>query len=178
MEMGGVDYAGEFDILELKLILPTGQILNIDKDFILTEINIFESIFSHSIMGNIIVADTRELISKGAFIGQEKLSLKIQTPSPDFRTKFDDNTSKDIDYTDLPLRVHKIPIRTSISSGAQFYEFQFISDYAIVNATKRISKSYVKTKSNIGEMVADLLVTELGIPSEKVVENIEGTVGS
>ena len=77
MEMGGVDYAGEFDILELKLILPTGQILNLDKDFILTEINIFESIFSHSIMGNIIVADTRELISKGAFIGQEKLSLKI-----------------------------------------------------------------------------------------------------
>ena len=41
MEMGGVDYAGEFDILELKLILPTGQILNLDKDFILTEINIF-----------------------------------------------------------------------------------------------------------------------------------------
>ena len=30
MEMGGVDYAGEFDILELKLILPTGQILNLD----------------------------------------------------------------------------------------------------------------------------------------------------
>ena len=51
MEMGGVDYAGEFDILELKLILPTGQILNLDKDFILTEINIFENIFSHSITG-------------------------------------------------------------------------------------------------------------------------------
>ena len=178
MEMGGVDYAGEFDILELKLILPTGQILNLDKDFILTEINIFENIFTHSIMGNIIVGDTRELITKGAFIGQEKLSMKIQTPSPDFRTKFDDNTSKDIDFTDIPLRVHKIPIRTSISSGAQFYEFQFISDHAVVNATKRISKSYVKTKSNIGEMVEDLLVTELGIPSEKVVENIEGTIGS
>ena len=40
MEMGGVDYAGEFDIIELKLILPTGQILNLDKDFILTEINL------------------------------------------------------------------------------------------------------------------------------------------
>ena len=61
MDVGGVDYAGEFEILELKLILPTGQILNLDKDFILTEINIFESIFSHSIMGNVVVADTREL---------------------------------------------------------------------------------------------------------------------
>ena len=36
MVVGGVDYAGEFEILELKLILPTGQILNLDKDFILT----------------------------------------------------------------------------------------------------------------------------------------------
>ena len=32
MDVGGVDYAGEFEILELKLILPTGQILNLDKD--------------------------------------------------------------------------------------------------------------------------------------------------
>ena len=67
----GVDYASEFEILELKLILPTGQILNLDKDFILTEVNIFEEIFSHTVTGNVIVADTRELISKGAFAGQE-----------------------------------------------------------------------------------------------------------
>ncbi len=178
MEMGGVDYAGEFDILELKLILPTGQILNLDKDFILTEINIFENIFSHSITGSVIVADTRELISKGAFAGQERLSLKIQTPSPDFKTKFDDGTTKLIDFTDVPLRVHKIPVRTGISTGAQVYEFQFISEHTLVNATKRISKSYVKTKSNIGEMVKDLLIEELNIPSEKVEKNIEGTKGS
>ena len=42
MDVGGVDYAGEFDILELKFILPTGQILNLHQDFILTEINIFD----------------------------------------------------------------------------------------------------------------------------------------
>ena len=62
MDVGGVDYAGEFEILELKLILPTGQILNLDKDFILIEINIFEQIFSHTVTGSVIVADTRELI--------------------------------------------------------------------------------------------------------------------
>ena len=178
MEMGGVDYAGEFDILELKLILPTGHILNLDKDFILTEINIFESIFSHSITGSVIVADTRELISKAAFAGQERLSMKIKTPSPDFSRPFSDKTTKVIDYTDVPLRVHKIPVRTGISSGAQVYEFQFISEHTLVNATKRISKSYVKSKSNIGEMVKDLLIEELGIPSDKVVKNVEGTKGS
>jgi len=178
MDVGGVDYAGEFEILELKLILPTGQILNLDKDFILTEINIFESIFSHSIMGSVVVADTRELLTKGAFIGQEKISMKIQTPSPDFRKPFDDGTTKLIDFTDIQLRVHKMPLRTSIGSGTQIFELQFISDHALTSSTKRLSKSYVKTKSNIGEMVEDLLVTELGLPSDKVVDNIERTKGS
>ena len=155
-----------------------GVVLNVDKDFILMEINIFESLFSHSITGSIIVADTREIISKGAFVGQETLTLKIQTPSPDFRTDFDDGTTKLIDFTDAPLRIHKIPLRTSISMGTQLYELQFISEHTIVNATKRISKSYVQSKSNIGEMVKDLLINELSIPPKLVTKNIEGTKGS
>ena len=175
----GADFAGDFEIDTLQMTLSDGGVvLNVDKDFILMEINIFESLFSHSITGNIIVADTREIISKGAFVGQETLTLKIQTPSPDFRTPFDDGTTKLIDFTDAPLRIHKIPTRSSISSGTQLYELQFISEHAFVNATKRISKSYVQSKSNIGEMVKDLLLNELSIPSKLVTKNIEGTKGS
>ena len=175
----GAQYAGDFEITELQMtLLDGGVVLNVDKDFILMEINIFESLFSHSITGSIIVADTREVISKGAFVGQETLTLKIQTPSPDFRTPFDDGTTKLIDFTDAPLRIHKIPTRSSISSGTQLYELQFISEHAFVNATKRISKSYVQSKSNIGEMVKDLLLNELSIPSKLVTKNIEGTKGS
>ena len=161
----GADFAGDFEIDTLQMTLSDGGVvLNVDKDFILMEINIFESLFSHSITGNIIVADTREIISKGAFVGQETLTLKIQTPSPDFRTDFDDGTTKLIDFTDAPLRIHKIPLRTSISMGTQLYELQFISEHAIVNATKRISKSYVNSKANIGDIVDDLLVVD---PNQK-----------
>ena len=177
----GAQYAGDFEITELQMALSDGTVvLNVDKDFILIEINIFESLFSHSITGSIIVADTREVISKGAFVGQETLTLQIQTPSPDFRktSTFSDGTTKLIDFTDAPLRIHKIPTRASISSGTQLYELQFISEHAFVNATKRISKSYVQSKSNIGEMVKDLLLNELSIPSKLVTKNIEGTKGS
>ena len=67
------------------MTLPDGGVvLNVDKDFILMEINIFESLFSHSITGTIIVADIDEIISKGAFV-QDTLTLKIQTPSPNLR---------------------------------------------------------------------------------------------
>ena len=182
----GAQYAGDFEVTELRMTLSDGNaVLNMDKDFILVEINIFESLFSHSITGSIIVADTREIISKGAFMGQETLTLKIQTPSPDFRKNVypDDETTKLIDFTDAPLKIHKIPVRSSISSGTQLYELQFISDHAFVNATKRVSKSYVQNKSNIGEMVKDLLLNELKVPSKLLqnpngVSNIEETLGS
>ena len=175
----GAQFAGDFEITELQMTLSSGEVvLNLDKDFILVEINIFESLFSHSITGSIILADTREVISKGAFMGQETLTLKIETPSPDFKKPFDDGTTKFIDFTDAPLKIHKIPTRSGISSGTQLFELQFISDHAFVNATKRISKSYVKSKSNIGEMVKDLLLSELKVPSKLVSKNIEGTKGS
>ena len=78
----GAQYAGDFEVTELRMTLSDGNaVLNMDKDFILVEINIFESLFSHSITGSIIVADTREIISKGAFMGQETLTLKIQHTS-------------------------------------------------------------------------------------------------
>ena len=73
-------------VLELKLISPTGQVLNLDTGFlILTEINIFEDIFSHSVMGNCNSCRYHEnLYTKVPIHGQERLYMKIQTPSPDF----------------------------------------------------------------------------------------------
>ena len=58
---------------------------------------------------------------------------------------------------------------------AQFYELKFISEHALVNSTKKISKSYVNSKSNIGEMVEDLLKNELGLPQDKIF--VEPTLG-
>ena len=77
----GVQYAGEFIIEEAVLISPNGLKTDILTDLALIEINIFEDIFRSSITGNILVGDTRNIISKLPIMGQEKLSLKIATPS-------------------------------------------------------------------------------------------------
>ncbi len=42
----GAQYAGDFEVTELRMTLSDGNaVLNMDKDFILVEINIFESLF-------------------------------------------------------------------------------------------------------------------------------------
>ena len=171
MATRGVNYAGDFELSHAIIMNPDeSTFINLVEDTIITEINIFETIFSNSVVGSIIFADTRELISKFPFVGQEKLFIQLRTPSDDL-----DKPEHIIDHTEIPLMIHKIPIRRGISSGAQVYEMQFISNHAIVNATKRISKSYVNTKSNIGEIVKDLLKM-INVPDDKII--LETTVGS
>ena len=164
MATRGVNYAGDFELSHAIIMNPDESVfINLVEDTIITEINIFETIFSNSVVGSIIFADTRELISKFPFVGQEKLFIQLRTPSDDL-----DKPEHIIDHTEIPLMIHKIPIRRGISSGAQVYEMQFISNHAIVNATKRISKSYVNTKSNIGEIVKDLLKM-INVPDDKII---------
>ena len=39
--------------------------------------------FRHSITGNLLITDTKEFINKFPIVGQERLTMKIKTPSPE-----------------------------------------------------------------------------------------------
>ena len=169
--MEGMQYAGEFQIKLAEIFSPNGEITNLLTDFQLVEINIFEDIFKSSITGNVIVADTRNIIETIPLMGQERLALKIVTPS--FSAKKDI-----IDFSENHFFIYKITGRQELSSGAQTYQLQFISPEAISNSRKRVSKSYYKQKSNISEIVFDLLAEDKhGIQTSKDVF-IEETVGN
>ena len=77
----GIQFAGEFDLQEALVISPTGEVTDLLTDLMVVEINIFEDIFKNSISGSVLVTDTRNIFSKLPMMGQEKLSLKIATPS-------------------------------------------------------------------------------------------------
>ena len=85
----------------LQIFSPDGEATDLLTDFQLIEINLFEDMFKSAITGNAIVIDTRDIISKIPLIGQERLSLKIATPS---LTKKEDI----IDFTENHFFVHKI----------------------------------------------------------------------
>ena len=104
-------------------------------------------------------------------MGQEFLRLKIATPTL---------TSKRdvIDFSDTSFAVQRITLRKEINIGGQVYELDFISQEAIKNTQRKISKSYTNAKGNIGEIVSDLLTKDKdGIKTSKDVI-IEPTTGN
>jgi len=169
--MNGVQYAGDFKIERAQLIAPSGSRTNLLTDVHIVEINIFEDIFKNSIVGSIIIADTKNVITQLPIMGQEFLRLKIATPTLTLKRDI-------IDFSDTSFAIQRITLRKEINIGGQVYELDFISQEAIKNTQRKISKSYTNAKGNIGEIVSDLLVKDKdGIQTSKDVF-IEPTTGN
>ena len=109
--MAEIQYAGEYELQELKLYSSTGNVIDLTTTTI--EINLFEDITRNSMSGSIIVADTNNLILNAPIIGQEYVSLKIMTPSLD---------GEQIDFTENVFCAYKIGIRSDLSSTAEIFE--------------------------------------------------------
>ena len=58
--MADLQFAGEFELNELEIIASSGIALDLLKSCL--EINLYESIFSNSLTGNITIADTNDLL--------------------------------------------------------------------------------------------------------------------
>ena len=154
----GINFAGEFKLNRAFLESPTGEKIDLIKNLSIVEINIFEDIFKSCMSGSIIVGDSRDMINKVPIIGQELLYLKISTPS--LRNK-----DEILDFELTPFYVHKVSARTEVSTGGQVYELSFVSQEAIVNSRKRLSKSSV---GSISDIVTDILETVCDVPEPAI----------
>jgi len=145
MAKSALQFAGEFLLEECKLLTTTGAELDIKN--LVTNINIFEDLFSFTVSGDILLKDTTNIVSNGPILGEERLLLKIQTPqsSPN-----DDTT---IDYMSTPLIVYKINTTLSASEGANIVSLNFTTQEAFRNQTSRISQSYKGQPSDIVEKI-------------------------
>ena len=169
--MNGVQYAGDFKIERAQLIAPSGSRTNLLTDVHIVEINIFEDIFKNSIVGSIIIADTKNIITQLPIMGQEFLRLKVATPTLTLKRDI-------IDFSDTSFAIQRITLRKEINIGGQVYELDFISQEAIKNTQRKISKSYTNAKGNVSKIVSDLLVKDKdGIQTSKDVF-IEPTTGN
>jgi len=79
MARDGVQKAGDVDIQRLVLITSTNTVIDLTE--FLVELNIYEDMFSSYLRGSIVLSDSRNLIEKGPIIGEEFVSITIQTPS-------------------------------------------------------------------------------------------------
>lgn len=150
--MSDIKYAGEVELQELILISSSGT--TIDLTELVININMYESVFSHAMSGNILIADTNNLAVNLPIIGQEYLRVKLNTPSLD---------EQSIDYSENVFVVYKINKREA-EGLMQVLELQFTSPEMLKSNRVRVSKSYTNTIDNIAE---DLLTNSKYVDSKK-----------
>lgn len=142
-----LSYAGQIDIQQLKLVSTAGLV--VDLDDYLIELNIYEDIFSNFLHGDIMLNDSRNLISKMMIIGEEFLIMKIGTPTLGA-------------YFEKYFRVYAInDQQTSRDTNTQIYTLQFCSMEAILDANVPIYRAF---KGKVSDVVTQIYEEYLKIP--------------
>ena len=147
----GVQYAGEYSLDELKLLSSTGVVARLDDSVI--EINLFENMFTSSLMLSLVLVDKENMIMNMPIVGQEFVSFKVTTKGVG-----------SFDFTENVFSVHKVSARQDASSGSQMYEISCMSTETLRNNRTRTSKSYSGINSDI---VANILRDENLINTNK-----------
>lgn len=136
---------------EVLLISEGAGVIDI-KDYVV-EINIYEDMFSPCLHGNIIIRDTQNLIEKVPLIGDEILTLDIQTPEiagspgPNY-----DPTN----YIQKSFAVYAIKNRIlSNEDKEQLYSMHFISIEGMMDNVTYLCQKYEGTTDEVVQKVFD-----------------------
>jgi hypothetical protein len=125
------------------IIISNIKIKDKDLQYIVKELNVYESIYSNHVRGDIVLTESLGLFNQEPYIGEEEVQIKFKTPNcGDF--EFNGRTTK-IDRL-LPTKDRKVS-----------YRIEFTSKYNISNLTRTLSKAYKKMK--ISEMVKKIAQT-------------------
>ena len=144
--MKEVQYAGEFKLENCEIIASSGVVAEISSNIV--EINLFESIFSSSLTGSIIIADTNNLTDNLPIIGQEYISIKIVTPGLDKKEEV-------IDFTENVFCLYEVGGKEPAATGAEIVELKFCSPELLRNERVRVSKSFEQTADQIVKAVLE-----------------------
>ena len=131
-----VAYAGEYKLQECKIMSSTGAVARLDDKVI--SFQIYENLFSQSIIASMTIIDNTNMVMKMPFIGQEFIALKIETPD-----------IGEINFSDNLFAVTNVKVRQDVSNDTQIYDLSLVSTESLRNARTRVSKSYSGAVSSI-----------------------------
>lgn len=134
-----LQHAGAVDIELLAIATTDGQFLSI-KDY-LSELNIYEDIFSNFVHGNIQLVDSTNLIKELPIVGDEYLIVKIKTPTLN-------------SYITKTFRIFSVSDRSIVTDlNTQVYTLHFVSKEAVLDSLTPLYKSF---SGKIDEVVEKL----------------------
>jgi hypothetical protein len=152
----GLQTPGEISIEELLLITSNGKSVSL-LDYLI-ELNIYESVFSNVINGEIILSDSANLIKYFPITGEEYLSVRLRTPG------FNDDKKYKIEKI---FRVFTVEDRILVrDQNTQIYKLKLISPEAVVDSYAML---YSPFKGNITKIVQDLFDNNLKIDKDLII---------
>ena len=148
----------DFKIKELVIVSKYGKI---DISSMFEEINIYDSVFSTCVTGNIIITDAIGLSDMLLFDGTEILLVDIDKGGDFFPLK-------------RSFRIYKQSNRKDINMTGETYVLHFSSEELIFSNQQKISRSYNTTYA---EMAVSILNQDLQIPIEEFKGVFDSSIG-
>ena len=139
----------EIKVNSIVLINNNGSLSNDITDLV-SEIDIFESVYTNAIVGSIKIIDSNDLIQFFPMIGKEYLSFDFLLPG------LDDS----MNWALADLQVYKISDRQFLTDKVQTYTLWFTTGEAITNTETRVVKSW-KGKT-VDVIINDIFRNSLG----------------
>tara|TARA_Y100000310_G_scaffold222080_1_gene223728 strand:+ start:141 stop:1622 length:1482 start_codon:yes stop_codon:yes gene_type:complete len=132
-----LDYAGDYILDSIKIVSFDGKPVDIKS--MVQEFNIYESIYSSTLTGSLVIADALNLINKMPLQGTETLEFKLFTPGAgNSKQGVIDATSE----TGHPFHIYKLSNRKQPSEGVLSYVLHFCSRELIRSVRTRVSQAY------------------------------------
>lgn len=135
-----IQFAGEYLVEAIELLQPNGgQALDIRN--LVSQVTIYEDIFSPFMSGNLICKDTNAILTFMDQMGLDIARIKLRTPTLNVPI-------------DKMFHIYKLDERTQVNERTQEFILHFISVESIVDNTNRVSKQF---KGNSVSVVKELL---------------------
>lgn len=156
-----IKFAGDYKLIDVKIGSARGLIFDLNN--FVTDINIYEDMFSPTISGNITLNDAQDMLNLLPIIGEEKLLITFKSPS-----------MTDADgLFEQAFYIYKMTNREYTAERAVGYTLHFISFEAIRDINSKISKGYAGT---ISEIVEKFLLNDLKSPKPTQIEKTKNTI--
>ena len=131
------EFAGDYVLKQVVLINHLG--FKVDVKFLMTELNIYESIYKSAVTGSIVIADDSNQIARMSVQGLEKIAFFLKTPGVSYGSEDVIDASEE---TGEPFHIYKISNRKQPAPGLMIYTLHFASREFMRNLRTKVSQAY------------------------------------
>lgn len=155
-------YAGDVSVDFIKITTPNGLFYDVTPQMM--GLQIFEDLFAPFITGSIVIRDSVDLLNAFPFTGQEYLELRLSTP---------ENKAGHIEGK---FYIYKMSNREIIGDKSVVYELHFITQEAIADMNKTISRAFDDKVSEIAKKLMEDKDVGLQITKKINIEETKNTI--